>query len=90
MENMIKRSEDNYKLEEMIKRPEDNDKLEDMIKQPEESYKLILLTEEYIEPLFHWNMEEKSFEYYTCRPLKLCKSLKEYTGKTLEEIYRRK
>lgn len=61
-----------------------------MIKQSEESYKLILLTEDYVEPLFHWNMEEKSFEYYTCRPLKLCKSLKEYTGKTLEEISEQK
>jgi len=43
-----------------------------------ESYQLILLTEEYFKELYNWNITERSFEQYTCRPLKLQKSYDEY------------
>lgn len=64
-----------------------------MIKQLEE-YELVSLTEEHISTLYNWNIEEKHFEYYTCRPLKLRQSFEEYscnilnaTSEGKEKIY---
>jgi [ribosomal protein S5]-alanine N-acetyltransferase len=64
--------------------------VENNLKQLDENYQLLLLTEHHMEAIFHWNIEEKHFEYYTCRPLKLCKSFEEYTCKTLKAISERK
>lgn len=55
-------------------------------KQLYEDYQLILLNERHIRTMFNWNVEEKNFEYYTCRPLKLSKSFLEYANKILLEI----
>ena len=52
-----------------------------MQKQLEEEYQLQLLTEQQIPTLYHWSMEEKHFDYYTCRPLKLSQSFEEYADK---------
>ncbi|QSX07363.1 GNAT family N-acetyltransferase [Sedimentibacter sp. zth1] len=60
------------------------------MKQFEDNYQLLLLNEQHIKTIFHWNLEEKHFEYYTCRPLKLCKSFKEYASKTLKSISEKK
>jgi len=49
-------------------------------------YRLISLTEHHLQPLFSWNIEEKHFEKYTCRPLKMPKSFDEYACKTLKSI----
>lgn len=51
-----------------------------------ENHQLILLTEKHIHTIFNWNIEEKNFEYYTCRPLKLSNSYEEYANKTLAAI----
>lgn len=59
-------------------------------KQSYEDYKLILLTEQYIKTIFDWNIKEKHFEYYTCRPLKSYKSFEEYKVKMLNGINERK
>lgn len=55
-----------------------------------EIYELILLREEHIKTIFEWNLEEKHFEYYTCRPLKLSKSYEEYKTKILKDIFEKK
>lgn len=60
------------------------------LKQLYEDYQLLLLTEQHIQILYSWNIEEKHFEYYTCRPLKLCQSFEEYACKTLKAISERK
>lgn len=60
------------------------------LKQSYEDYQLILLTEQHIQTIFDWNIEEKHLEYYTCRPLKLYKSFEEYSSKILNGIYERK
>jgi RimJ/RimL family protein N-acetyltransferase len=49
-------------------------------------YKLILLTEEYLEELYKWNIEEKHFQQYTCRPLKSKGSYDEYANRMLNLI----
>lgn len=54
------------------------------------NYQLILLNKNHIETLFNWNLEEKHFEYYTCRPLNLCKSFEEYTDRILNSISEKK
>ena len=59
------------------------------IKQIYEEYELLLLTEQHIETLYNWNIEEKHFEYYTCRPLKLCQSFQEYVSRMLTAISKR-
>lgn len=64
--------------------------MKNILKQLDENYKLLLLTEKHIETIYHWNIEEKHFEYYTCRPLKLCKSFEEYASKTLKAISEKK
>ncbi|MBU3191841.1 GNAT family N-acetyltransferase [Clostridium bowmanii] len=46
-------------------------------------YELIQLTEDYLQELFRWMMEEKHFELYTCRPVNLPQSFDEYAQKTL-------
>ncbi|MBZ9609402.1 GNAT family N-acetyltransferase [Clostridium estertheticum] len=51
-----------------------------------ESYQLILLSEEYLRELYNWNIAEKHFEQYTCRPLKLQKSYGEYVNKMMDSI----
>ena len=61
-----------------------------MLKQLDEEYKLIFLTEQHIQTLYNWNIEEKHFEYYTCRPLKLCQSFEEYACKTLKAMSEKK
>lgn len=64
--------------------------LENELKQLHRNYKLSLLREQHIQTLFHWNVEEKNFDYYTCRPFKLSKSFEEYANKTLKAICERK
>jgi len=51
-----------------------------------ESYQLILLTEEYFKDLYNWNITEKHFELYTCRPLKSQKSYEEYVNNMTDSI----
>ena len=60
--------------------------MENYLKQSYEDYQLLLLTEKHIKTIFNWNVQEKNFEYYTCRPLKLSKSFEEYASKTLSTI----
>ncbi|WP_027624952.1 GNAT family N-acetyltransferase [Clostridium lundense] len=60
------------------------------LKQHDEIYKLILLTEQHIQTIYDWNIAEKHFEYYTCRPLKACESFEEYASKILKAISERK
>lgn len=57
-----------------------------LIKLYSEEYRLLLLNEKHIQTIFSWNIQEKNFEYYTCRPLKLSKSYEEYANKTLMAI----
>lgn len=63
------------------------DNMENNSKQSYEDYKLLLLNEKHIRTIFNWNIEEKNFENYTCRPLKLTKSFEEYANKTLSSIF---
>ena len=49
-------------------------------------YQLLLLTEQHIQTLYNWNIEENNFEQYTCRPLQLAKSFDEYACKILKVI----
>jgi len=49
-----------------------------------EEYQLLLLTEQHIETLYNWNLEEKKHEYYSCRPIKLSNSFEEYSYKVLK------
>jgi RimJ/RimL family protein N-acetyltransferase len=56
------------------------------LKQWDDNYQLVLLSGQHIETLFKWDIEEKHFENYTCRPFKLCNSYEEYSGKLLESI----
>jgi len=51
-----------------------------------DDYMLILLAESHLQTLFNWNIEEKDFEQYTCRPLKLQQSFEEYAYRTLKLI----
>lgn len=51
-----------------------------------EHYKLVPLSKEHIRMLFDWNINEKHFEQYTCRPVKLSQSLDEYGSKMLKSI----
>lgn len=51
------------------------------------NYELILLTERYFKELYNWNIEEKHFEQYTCRPLKSQKSYDEYVKGMIDSIY---
>lgn len=60
------------------------------LKQFDEEYQLLLLREQHIYILYNWSIEEKHFEHYTCRPLKLCQSFEEYKSKILKGIYERK
>lgn len=60
------------------------------LKQLDEIYQLLLLTEQHIQTVYNWNIAEKHFKYYTCRPLKPCQSFEEYTSKTLKAISERK
>lgn len=50
------------------------------------SYQLNLLAEEYLKELYNWNITEKHFEQYTCRPIKLKVSYKEYINKMMDSI----
>lgn len=61
-----------------------------MLNQLHENCKLLPLTEKHIPVLYRWNLEEKHFEYYTCRPLKLCDSLEEYTSNTWKAVSEKK
>ncbi|MGK0467184.1 GNAT family N-acetyltransferase [Clostridium sp.] len=49
-------------------------------------YELISLSEHHLQQLYNWNTEEKHFEKYTCRPLKVQKSFDEYSYKILKSI----
>lgn len=51
-----------------------------------ESYQLKLLTEEYFKDVYSWNIAEKHFEQYTCRPLKSQESYDEYVNKMMDSI----
>ncbi len=55
-----------------------------------DDYELIALTEDHLQELFSWNIEEKHFEQYTCRPLNLPQSFDEYAHKTLKSISQEK
>jgi len=44
----------------------------------DEEYELCVLSEDHIVTLYNWYIEEKHFEYYTCRPLKLYNSFDKY------------
>lgn len=43
-----------------------------------EEYELIPLTEQHLQTLHAWNVEEKHWENYTCRPVKLCQAFGDY------------
>lgn len=60
--------------------------MKNSIKHLDENYKLVLLTEQHLQTIFNWNIEETHFEYYTCRPLRLSKSYEEFAIKTLKAI----
>lgn len=64
--------------------------MENHFKQSYEDYQLILLKKQHIQTIFDWNIEEKHFEYYTCRPLKSYKLFEEYSSKILNGISERK
>lgn len=49
-------------------------------------YQLLLLTEQHIQTLHKWSIEEKNFESYTCRPIKSCQSFEGYSSKLLKAI----
>ncbi|MGH4119541.1 GNAT family N-acetyltransferase [Clostridium sp.] len=49
-------------------------------------YELVSLSEQHLKPLYNWNIEEKHFDKYTCRPLKMAQSFEEYSYKTLKII----
>jgi len=51
-----------------------------------ENYQLILLSKEYLRELYNWNIAEKHFEQFTCRPLRLQKSYDEYVNKMMDSI----
>lgn len=51
-----------------------------------EKYQLLPLQEEHIKILYDWNIAEKHFEQFTCRPIKLCSSFDEYKHKILKRI----
>jgi len=53
-------------------------------------YELIPLTEDHLQELFRWSIEEKHFELYTCRPLNSPQSFDEYAYKTLKSILEEK
>lgn len=55
-----------------------------------DDYKLISLTEDHLPEIFSWNIEEKNFEQYTCRPLKLLQSFDEFAYKALVSISEQK
>ena len=48
------------------------------------NYKLIPMAEQHISTLYNWNVKEEHFEWYSCRPLELCKSFDEYANKILK------
>lgn len=50
------------------------------------NYELVSLSEQHLQQLYNWNTEEKHFEKYTCRPLKMPQSFDEYSYKTLMSI----
>jgi len=51
-----------------------------------ENYQLILLSKEYLRELYNWNIAEKHFEQFTCRPLKSQKTYDEYVNKMMDSI----
>lgn len=51
-----------------------------------ESYQLILLSKEYLRELYNWNIAEKHFDQFTCRPLRSQKSYDEYVNKMMDLI----
>lgn len=57
-----------------------------MLIHADEDYEMISFTEQHIQTLYNWNIEEKNFEYYTCRPFKLCQSFEEYSSRILKAI----
>jgi [ribosomal protein S5]-alanine N-acetyltransferase len=51
-----------------------------------EIYKLILSEEQHISELYSWNVEEKNFIQFTCRPIGHLKTYEEYRDQTLNSI----
>ena len=51
-----------------------------------EEYQLLLLKEQHILTLYNWSIEEKNYEYFTCRPIKSCQAFEEFTCKILKAI----
>jgi ribosomal-protein-alanine N-acetyltransferase len=49
-------------------------------------YELISLSQQHLQTLFDWRIEEKHFEKFTCRPFKIPKSFDEYSYKILKSI----
>ncbi|MGH4137119.1 GNAT family N-acetyltransferase [Clostridium sp.] len=60
--------------------------MNDKFLEPNYEYELIPLTEDYLQELFRWRIEEKHFELYTCRPVNLPQSFDEYARKTIKSI----
>lgn len=56
------------------------------MKKLNEEYELCRLENMHIEILYKWSLEERYFEYYTCRPLKEKTSLEEYTFNIIKSI----
>lgn len=54
------------------------------------NYKLVSLKKEYLKILYDWNIKEKHFEMYTCRPLSPQKPYDEYFKNTIDLIDSRK
>lgn len=52
--------------------------------------KLRLLKVEDIEILFNWNINEKHYEYYTCRPLNEHKTFEDYRNRMIDLISTKK
>jgi RimJ/RimL family protein N-acetyltransferase len=55
-------------------------------KQSSKNYELVPLNKNHMEILFNWSLQEKNFQCYTCRPLKLINSFDEYVNKILISV----
>ncbi|MFD3157967.1 GNAT family N-acetyltransferase [Haloimpatiens sp. FM7330] len=60
--------------------------MNNILRSVNEEYQLLLLTKQHIETLYNWNIEEKHFEQYSCRPLRMSQSFEKYSCKTLKSI----
>lgn len=56
------------------------------LKLKEKEYELVSLTQQHIQALYDWNIEEKNLQHYTCRPLKQSHSFEEYSSNIINSI----